>query len=118
MTARTARSMLNLNQVGRRFFFEPERSAVPKLAARVEPRVEEVARHDVAERLEHRLLDARMLAFEVENEPLHALPLQAQIAAGRTAAADDGQPDFLAVETRLVLTHVDEGPNDNVLAIV
>src|SRR5689334_3500352 len=72
-TART--SVLDLNQ-RRAFVFEPQRDAVAQLAARVQARVEEVARHDVAERLEHRLLDAGMLALEVEDQALDALPLQ------------------------------------------
>ena len=48
-------------------------------------------RHDVAERLQHRLLDAGMLALQVEDQPLDPLPLKAEIAAGRAAAADDRQ---------------------------
>ena len=36
-----------------------------------------------------------VLALQIEDEPLDALALQAEIAAGRTAAADDRQADFL-----------------------
>src|SRR6185436_2089825 len=47
---------------------------------RIEPAIEEVAGLDVAERLQHRALQAWMLALEIEQELLHALPLQPEIA--------------------------------------
>src|SRR5688500_12242329 len=53
-TART--SVADLNQGGRAFIFELQRDAVAKLAARIEAEIEEVPRHHVAERLQHRLL--------------------------------------------------------------
>ena len=56
--------------------------------------------------------------LEIDDQPLDALALQAQVAAGRAAAADDRQPDFLAVQPRLVLADVHERPNDDVLAVV
>ena len=65
-------------------------------ARRVEPCVEQMARRHVGERLEHRLLHAGMLGFELHEQPLGALALQAQIAAGRAAAADDRQLALLA----------------------
>src|SRR4051794_21864238 len=117
-TART--SVLDLDQGLRRaaLFFEAQRDAVAQLAARVQPRVEQVPFLDVTERLEHRLLDAGVLALEVEDQALDALPLQAQIAARRTAAADDRQGAFLGVEPRLVLADVGQRTNDDVLAVV
>jgi hypothetical protein len=39
----------------------------------------------------HRALDVGMLDFELGDEALDALPLEAEIAASRTAAADDRQ---------------------------
>src|SRR5688572_15802405 len=74
-TART--SVLDLDQAGGGpFIFETKGHGVSQLAAGIEPEIEQVPRHHVAERLEHRLLDAGMLAFEVEDQPLDALPLQ------------------------------------------
>jgi hypothetical protein len=48
-------------------------------------------RGDIAERLQHRLLDAGVLAFELHQQPLRPLPLQPEVAAGRTAAPDNRQ---------------------------
>src|SRR5688572_27161522 len=95
-TART--SVADLNEVGcRAFVFELQRDGVAQLAARIQAGVEKMAGHDVAEGLQHRLLHAGMLALEVENQPLHALALQAEIAAGGATAADDGQLALLRV---------------------
>src|SRR5687767_11496118 len=56
-TART--SVLDLNEIRlQALVLEAKRHAVAQLAARIEARVEQMARHDVAERLQHRLLDA------------------------------------------------------------
>src|SRR5688572_3563815 len=119
MTARMPRSSgLNLYQLPRRRFFEAECRAVAEFATRIEARVEQMPRHHVAERLEHRLLDARVLDLEIHDQSLDALALQAEIAACRTAAADDRQLDFLAVQPRLVLADVRERTNDHVLAVV
>src|SRR6188474_1377048 len=65
--------------------------ALGDLANRIQPSIQQVARHHVAERLDHRRLHVRMLALELDNQPLDALPLQAEIAAGRATAADDGE---------------------------
>src|SRR5207248_2342505 len=62
-----------------------------EIGGRVQPRVEQMARRDVGERLQHRLLDAGMLALELGEEPLGALPLQAEVAARRAATADNRQ---------------------------
>src|SRR4029453_10440290 len=97
---------------------EPQRRTVAQLAARIETRVEQMARHEVAERLEHRLLHAGMLLFQIENQALHALALQAEVAARRTAAADDRQLALLSVEARLGLLHVDQRPDDDVLTVI
>ena len=59
-----------------------------------------------------------VLDLEIHDQALDALALQAQVAAGRTAAPDDRQLDFLAVQPRLVLADVRERPNDDVLAVV
>jgi hypothetical protein len=77
-----------------------------------------MAWHDVAERLEHRLLHAGMLLLQVENQALHALSLQAEVAARRTAAADNGQLALLRVETSLGFLYVDQRPDDDMLAVV
>ena len=92
--------------------------AVAQFPAWVQPQVEEVPRLDVAQRLQHRVLHARVLDLEVHEEALHPLPLQAQVAAGRTAAADDRQRALLGVEACLVLTDVDQRPDDDVGAVV
>src|SRR5687768_7497304 len=60
---------------------------VAQLRQGIETSIEEVAAGHVAERADHRVLDLGMLDFEPGDEPLDALPLQAQVAAGRTAAA-------------------------------
>ena len=52
------------------------------------------------------------------DQPLDALPLQAQVAAGRATAADDRQLAFLAVGARLGFGDVDERANHDVLAVV
>ena len=41
-----------------------------------------------------------MLELELHDQPLDALALQAQVAAGRTAAADDRQLAFLGSTAR------------------
>ena len=98
----TARTLLlpDLDEGWSAFVLEPERDAVAQLAARIQARVEEVPRHDVAERLQHRLLDARVFLLEIEDQPLDALPLQAEVAARRAAAADDRQLALLRVYSR------------------
>src|SRR5258705_13619392 len=114
-----ARTLLpDLQEFGCGFVREPQCRAVAQLAARIEPHIEEVPRHDVAERLQHRLLDARMFLLEVENQPLDALPLEAEIAAGGTAAADDRQFALLRVHARFGLLDVHERPDNDVLAVV
>ena len=59
-----------------------------------------------------------MLDLEVRDEALDALALEAQVAAGRTAAADHGQPHLLRVGAGLGLGHVHERTNDDVLLVV
>ena len=77
-----------------------------------------MSRHDVTHRFQHRLLDTGMLEFQVENQPLDALPLQGEVPTRRAAAANDGQPLLLGVEPRLILANVDERTNHDVLAVV
>src|SRR5687767_1228628 len=115
-TART--SVADLNEVRGALVFELEGDAVAQLAARIQAGVEEVSRHDIAESLEHGLLHTGMFALEVENQPLDALALQAQIAARRAAAADDWQLALLGVQPRLVFTDVDQWADDDVFAAV
>src|ERR1043165_3467018 len=104
----TARTLLpDLKKRGRGFLGEPERRAVAQFPTGVETCVEQVARHDVAERLQHRLLHPGVLLFEIENQPLHALSLQAEAAAGRAAATNDRQLALLRVEASLGFLHVD-----------
>ena len=51
-----------------------------------------------------------MLAFELHQQPLRALPLQSQIAARGTAASDDRKFGLLRIRTRLVFPELlDEG---------
>ena len=59
----------------------------------------------LAERLEHRGLDVGMLALELHDQALDALALQAQVAAGRAAAADDRQIVLPRVGARLGFGH-------------
>src|SRR5690349_16199423 len=96
-TARTS-GRADLNQVLMGLFFKPHRHAVAQLAARVQAGVEQVARHDIAQRLQHRLLDARVLDLEIHDQPLDALPLQAEVAAGGTTAPDDLEVPLLRVQ--------------------
>ena len=96
----------------------PERGAIAQFPARVETGVEQVARHDVGQRLEHGVLDAGVLDLEVGDQPLDALPLEAEVAAGRAAAADDRQLPLLRVQPRLGLVYIDKRANDDVLAVV
>src|SRR5207253_11392460 len=81
-------------------------------------RIEQVSRRDVAERLQHRLLHARMLALELHEQPLGTLALEPEVAARRTAAADDRQLTGLRVRARFVLADVHQRPDDDVRAIV
>ena len=90
----------------------------PKLRRRIQAGVEQMPRRDVAQRLEHRLLDARMLDLEIHQQPLDPLALKAEIAAGRTAAADDRQLRFLGVRPRLVLADIDQRTNHHMRAVV
>src|SRR5262249_24562719 len=84
----------------------------------IESRVEQVARRDVAERLQHGVLDARMLALELHQETLGALALEAEIAARRTTAADDRQLALFRVRARFVFPYVHQRPDDDVRAVV
>ena len=59
-----------------------------------------------------------MLEFQVENQPLDALPLQGEVPTRPAAAANDGQPALLGAEPRLILANVDERTNHDVLAVV
>ena len=54
----------------------------------IEAPVEQVARHDVAERLEHRVLDGRMLELELHDQPLD----RAGAAGSRSPQAGQQQP--------------------------
>ncbi len=92
--------------------------APERRVGRVEPPVEQMARRDVGQRLEQRGLHARVLAFELHQHPLDALALQRQVAAGRAAAADDGQRRRLRVRARLFLEHVGQRPDHRVPAVV
>ena len=83
------------SESGRGFVLETGGHTVTQFPAWVEARVEQVSRHHVPECLEHRLLDAGMLDFEIHDEPLDALGAD-QVAACRAAAADDRQADLLA----------------------
>ena len=57
--------MLNLDQMRGALVVQAEGDAVAQFAARVQPRVEQVTRHHVTERLHHRLLYARMSDLEI-----------------------------------------------------
>ena len=100
------------------FLVEPQRRAVAQLAARVEARVEQCRGMTLPSAFSIDCLTPGVLALEIDDQPLDALALQAEVAARRTAAADDRQPDFLAVQPRLVLADVDQRPDDDVLAVV
>src|SRR3954468_18270495 len=116
-TART--SMLDLDQrLAGALVLEAQRDAVAQLATGIQPLVEQVPWHDIAQCFQHRLLHAGMLDFEVHDQALDALPLQAEIATRRTAATDDGQPHLLAVEAGLVFTDVGERPDHDMFAAV
>jgi hypothetical protein len=71
-----------------------------RIPQRLQARVEQVARDDVAERGDHRRLDVGVFDLELGDESLDALALQAEVAAGRAAAADDGQARLLGVGAR------------------
>src|SRR3989441_1140221 len=83
-----------------------------QLPGRIQARVEQMPRRDVANRLEHRLLDARMLALQLHQHPFGALALQSQIAARRAAAADDRQLALFRIGARFGFAHVHERPDD------
>ncbi len=59
-----------------------------------------------------------MLALELDDQSLDALALQAQIAACRTAAANDRQIVFARVGARFRLGDIHQRPNHDVLAVV
>src|SRR5258705_6829777 len=114
-----ARPLLpDLQEVGCGFVGEPQCRAVAQLAARIEPHIEEVPRHDVAGGLQHRLLATGMFLLEVEDQPLDPGPLEAEIAARGKAAADDPQSALLGGQARFGLLDVHERPDDDVLAVV
>src|SRR6185369_1941501 len=78
----TRRSMPDLQQRGGcRLLFEAQGDAVAQLAAGIEPGVEQMPRHDVRQRLEHRLLHAGVLDLEIHDQPLDTLALEAEVAA-------------------------------------
>ena len=111
--------MLNLNQrLLCPFFFAAECDAVSELATRIESLIEQMPGHHIAKRLQHRLLDTRMLDFQIHDEPLDPLTLEAEVAAGGAATADDWQADFLAVHPRLVFTDIRKRANHDVFAVV
>src|ERR1043165_4363977 len=115
----TARTLLpDLQEGRRRFVRHAQRGAVAQLAAWIETRIEEMPRHDVAERLEHRLLDAGVLLLDIEDQALDALALQAEVTAGRAATADDRQLTLFRVEPRLGFLDVNQWPDHDVLAVV
>ena len=87
-------------------------------ADRVQPRVQQMPRRDIGQRLQHRILHAHVLALEVHQQLLDALALQAQIAARRATAADDRQLHRRRVIAAVGLAHIHERPNDDVRAIV
>ncbi len=91
--AHQRRSASRRARVGRGASRPAVERAAGRAAGGIEATIEQMARHDVAERLQHRALDARVLALELDDQALDALPLQAEIAARRTAAADDRQLD-------------------------
>src|SRR6476469_4691060 len=81
-TART--SVLDLNQrLAGALVFEAQRDAVPQFAAGVQSLVEQVSRHDVRERLQHRLLDAGVFDLEIQEQALDSVPIEAEVPAGR-----------------------------------
>jgi hypothetical protein len=59
-----------------------------------------------------------MLALEIEQQLLHPLPLEAEVAADRTAAADDRQPALGGVGGDVGLGDVGERADDDVAAVV
>ena len=67
--------------------FEAKRYAVAELAARIQPRIEQMPRHHITKRLEHRLLDAGVLLLEVEDQALDALALQEPMIGSSRAFA-------------------------------
>ncbi len=85
---------------------------------RVEAHVEQMSGSDVAKGLEHRLFDARMLTLQVHEETLDALPLQAEVSARRTAAADNRQPTRLGIRTCFLFPDVNERPYHHMCAVV
>src|SRR5262249_16346032 len=100
-------------RVGKRF-----ESAGSQVSRRVQPRIEEGARGDVSERLQHRVLHARMLHLEIHEQLLDSLPLQSQIAARGTATPDNRQLALFGVRTSLVLAHEHQRTNHDMCAIV
>ena len=89
-----------------------------QIGRRIEARVEQMSRGDIAERFEHGGLDAWMLELEIHQQLLDPLALQSQVAARRTAAADDRQLRFLGVRASFVLADIHQRPDDDVFAIV
>ena len=75
-------------------------------------------RRDVLQRLDHRALDARMLALEIHQQALDTLALQAEVTAGGTAASDDGKSAFLRVRPSFFFADVDEWPDHDVGTVV
>src|SRR3954454_19656189 len=72
----------------------------------------------VAKRAQHGVLDLGVLDLEFGDEALHALPLEAEVAARGAAAADDRQGRGFRVRARLGLEDVDQGTDDDMLGIV
>src|SRR5216110_1280720 len=75
-------------------------------------------RRYVAECLQHRLLHAGMFALQLHQQPLRALALQSEIAAGRAAAPDNRQLARFRVGAGFLLSNVDERPDDYMPSIV
>src|SRR5687767_11544777 len=71
------------------------RRLVPEFGQRIEAAIEQMTRPDIRQRLDHRVLDLGMLDLQLRDQPLDSLALQAEVAAGRAAAADDRQRSLL-----------------------
>src|SRR5262245_21927267 len=73
------------------------RNSGAKLGGWIQPRVQQVARRDVGQGLQHGLLDAWVLDLELHDESFRTLALQGQITARWTAAADNRQLALLGI---------------------
>jgi hypothetical protein len=91
---------------------------VIKIAHRIEPPIEQVPGHHVAQRANHRRLHVRVLALELEDQSFDALSLETQIAASRTTAANDREIVLARVGTGFCLGCVNEWPDHDVRTVI